>query len=68
MAPIGLNVLVIGLVFLPFALAVFGLRGAHAAPTAAQLVLLLPLLALPVWTLRRLQLVKAPERAPSLYD
>ncbi|MEW5966968.1 MAG: hypothetical protein AB1720_08255 [Pseudomonadota bacterium] len=67
-ARIGLNILVIGLLFLPFALAVFGLRTGHAAPTAAQAVLLLPLLALPVWALRRLQLLKAPQRAPTLYD
>lgn len=68
MAPNGLNKLVTGLVFLPFTLAVFGLRGADASPTAAQLALLLPLLALPAWTLRRLHLVKVWEREPTLYD
>ena len=67
-ARIGLNVLVIGLLFLPFALAVFGLRAEHAAPSAAQALLLLPLLALPAWALRRLQLLQAPQQAPTLYD
>lgn len=67
-ARIGLNVLVIGLLFMPFALAVFGLRTEHAAPTAAQAVLLLPLLVLPVWALRRLQVIKAPQQSPTLYD
>lgn len=67
-ARIGLNVLVVGLLFLPFALAVFGLRAEDAAPTAAQAALLLPLLVLPVWALRRLQVIKAPQQAPTLYD
>lgn len=67
-ARIGLNVLVAGLLFLPFALAVFGLRAGHAAPTAAQAVLLLPLLVLPAWALRCLQLLRAPQQAPTLYD
>lgn len=67
-ARIGLNVLVIGLLFLPFALAVFGLCAEHAAPTAAQVALLVPLLALPVWALRRLQLIQAPQQAPTLHD
>lgn len=47
MARIGLNVRVIGLLFLPFALGVFDLRAEHAARSAAQALLLLPLLALP---------------------
>lgn len=67
-ARIGLNVLVIGLLFVPFALAVSGLRVEHAAPSAAQAVLLLSLLVLPVWALRRLQLLKAPQQAPTPYD
>lgn len=67
-ARIGLNVFVIGLLFLPYALVVFGLRAGHAAPTAAQAALLLPLLVLPVWALRRLQLLKAPPQSPTLYD
>lgn len=67
-ARIGLNVFVTGLLFVPFALAVFGLRVEHAAPTVAQAVLLLPLLALPVWALRRLQLFRAPQQVPTLYD
>lgn len=67
-ARIGPNLLVIGLLFLPFALAVFGLRAGHDAPTATQAALLLPLLVLPVWALRRLQLLKAPQQAPTLYD
>lgn len=65
---IGLHAIVIGLLFVPLALAVFGLRGEHAAPTASQVILLLPLLALPVWALRRLQWVKPSQHAPTLYD
>ncbi len=54
--------------FVPFALAVFCLAGAAGGPGAAQGIALLALLILPVWGMRRLRLVPAPERVRDAYD
>lgn len=67
-ARIGVDIFVIGSLFVPFALAVFAMRAEQAAPSIGQGALLLPLLLLPVWALRRLRRLKAPQHPPSLYD
>ena len=67
-ARIGVDVFVNGSLFVPFAMAVFWMRAEQAAPSIEQGALLLPLLLLPVWAFRRLQIFKSPRHTPSLYD
>jgi hypothetical protein len=67
-ARIGVDIFVIGALFVPFALAVFSMRTELAMPTIGQGALLLPLLLLPVWALHQLRMFKTRPHEPTLFD